>query len=188
MFTTTEQLTAAMSRGNEQAIELFYRQQFDFMVQQARRASRIHSASTRDEAFLLDVVHDAMLRIVRCIKPMQTESHMKNWTRLVVQSCLLDQLRERYRRKRREQTAAVAELFTPADSAAADDSSEAQWLAEQISKLDPQIVRLIEMRYTQGFTLTKIAERFGLSVATIDGRLRRAIEQLREQAAQTFED
>src|SRR5262245_41491413 len=55
----TEKLTAALAAGNEDAVETFYRRYFDWLYAQARRATR------RDESFCLDVVQDAVLRIMR---------------------------------------------------------------------------------------------------------------------------
>src|SRR3954471_16462602 len=89
-----DKLTAGMAAGDAKAVESFYRRYFDWLYAQARRATR------RDEAFCLDVVQDAVLRIVRTIRRVSTESELRAWLRLVVQTTALDRLRcERRRQK-----------------------------------------------------------------------------------------
>jgi DNA-directed RNA polymerase specialized sigma24 family protein len=76
------------------------------------------------------------------------------------------------------------------DSPPFDDSdlTQRQWLADQICQCDPRIVQLIELRYEKNWTLRRIATFLGLSVGTIDGRLRRAINDLRLRAMKEFDD
>ena len=77
--TSIFQLTAAMAAGDEQAIETFYRAYFAWLYQKARHATG------RDEAFCLDVVQEAVLRILRCVRPVEGEGPFRAWLRLVVQ-------------------------------------------------------------------------------------------------------
>jgi len=89
----TKTLTAAMAAGNEDAVETFYRRYFDWLYAQARRATR------RDESFCLDVVQDAVLRIVRTVRCVKTEPQFRAWLRLVVQTTAFDRLRSERRRR-----------------------------------------------------------------------------------------
>jgi len=54
--------------------------------------------------------------------------------------------------------------------------------------LDPALVRLIELRYLHGWTLARMAQTLGLSIGTIDGRLRRALDHIRRQAQEVRDD
>jgi RNA polymerase sigma factor (sigma-70 family) len=173
-----EQLTAGIARGDERFVELFYRRYFDFLFAQARRALRQDPTGGHDEASCLDVVHDAMLRVVRCCRPMRTEAHLLNWCRVVVQCCALDRLRAESRRRRHERQAARHEEISEASTR----ESQMSWLAAQIRKLDAELVRLIDMRYSQGLTLARIAATVQMSVGGVDARLRRAIAILRAEA------
>ena len=56
------------------------------------------------------------------------------------------------------------------------------WVREQIVRLDPEIANMIEMRFEKRWTLARVAEALGLSVGTVDGRLRRALKALRDAA------
>src|SRR5690348_9977718 len=90
-----------MAAGDEAAVEAFYRQYFDWLYAQARRYSR------RDEAFCLDVVQDAVLRIIRTVRAVPSEAQFRGWLCLVVQTTTLDCLRCERRRAKRE-TAVLA--------------------------------------------------------------------------------
>ena len=87
MSDATEKLTAALAAGDEDAVETFYNSYFDWLYAQARRATR------RDESFCLDVVQDAMLRIIRTVRAVRDEPQFRAWLRLVVQTTAWDRLR-----------------------------------------------------------------------------------------------
>ena len=67
----TEKLTRGMAAGHRDAVEAFYRQYFDYLYGVARRETG------RDEAFCLDVVQEAVLRIIRNIKPVSDEPRLR---------------------------------------------------------------------------------------------------------------
>src|SRR5438874_10933141 len=91
----TEELTTALAAGDEDAVETFYQRYFDWLYGQARRATR------RDESFCLDVVQDAMLRIIRTIRAVEDDTRFRAWLRLVVQSTAWDRMRSETRRHQR---------------------------------------------------------------------------------------
>lgn len=168
-----------MASGDSAAIESFYRRFFEPMLRMARTAV---PSRRRDESFALDIVHDAMLRIVRCIRPIETEQHLTNWTRLVVQSCALDRLRQEQRRERREKRS--SECRTPA----ANLGEEVDWLQHQIARLEPRLAEMMTLRFAEGWTLARIAANFRTTTGQVDGQLRRAIGRLREQAREAFDE
>src|SRR5882724_2227828 len=111
-----DKLTPAMAAGDGRAVERFYRTYFEFMYRQARTITR------RDEAFCLDVVQDAVLRVIRTVKPVASESQLFAWLRLVTQTAAYDLLKAETRRRRRETAVAVgaaraAEGIEPVDDA-----------------------------------------------------------------------
>jgi RNA polymerase sigma factor (sigma-70 family) len=123
----------------------------------------------------------------------ETEGQFCAWMRLVVQTTALDHLRRERRRVRRETllvvaagASAVEQLESTLD--ADEERSHRAWLVEQIAQFDSQLVRMIELRYEQRWTLARIAGALGLSIGTVDGRLRRAIGELRRRASETFDD
>jgi RNA polymerase sigma factor (sigma-70 family) len=170
-----DKLTAAMAAGDSKAVETFYRRYFDWLYSQARRATR------RDEAFCLDVVQDAVLRIIRTVRKVDCDARFRAWLRLVIQTTACDRLRAEQRRVKRE-----AAVTVPASEAVDDEQYE--WLKQQVAQFDPSLVRMIEMRFERNWTLARIAGAFGLSVGTIDGRLRRALKELRSRAMEQFDE
>jgi RNA polymerase sigma factor (sigma-70 family) len=169
-------LTAAMARGDGTAVETFYRAYFERMYAEARRASR------RDEAFCLDVVQEASLRIIRTIRPVESEMQLTSWLKLVIRTSAYDLLRSERRRRLREQSA-LARI-----EPAADDLEHIAWLEEKLRAVDPKIAELIELRFAHGWTLARIAGRLGLTTAAVDGRIRRALHSLRNAAREEWDD
>jgi len=178
VYETIRELTIGVARGEQGAVELFYRRFFDLLYGHAQRLSR------RDENFCLDVVHDCMLRIVRTIRHVETEAQLAAWLKLVVQSVAYDLLRREQRRIRREKN------WTPGPTPSPNGEHQEQidWLRREIAALDSDIVRLIELRYEQDWTLARIGRLMGLSVGTVDGRLRRAIRLMRVHASEVFDE
>ena len=177
----TEKLTAAMAAGDENAVESFYRQYFDWLYAQARRVTG------RDEAFCLDVVQDAVLRVIRTVRGVGSHAQFRAWLRLVIRTTALDLFRAEKRREKRE--AFVVELQSCDDFPyGLFDDEQHEWVRKQVEKFDPELVQMIELRFEQHWTLARIGELLGLSTGTIDGRLRRAIEELRQRASEEFDD
>jgi RNA polymerase sigma factor (sigma-70 family) len=192
----TEQLTAAMSRGDRRAVAAFYERYFDLLVRCARGATRIARRADVED-LCLDVVHDAVLRIVRTIRPVTGgEGQLVAWLNVVVKSAAYDRLRREQRRLHREQasTATAGAAAAPAPQHdrsphvgnGAELAEQLAWLRDVLGRLDPKLVELIELRYTHGWTLLAIAERLGLSAGTVDGRIRRALEKMRLRGEEVF--
>jgi RNA polymerase sigma factor (sigma-70 family) len=176
-----EQLTAAMSRGDRRAVAAFYERYFDLLVRCARGATR-----RDDEDLCLDVVHDAVLRIVRTIRPVAGgEPQLVAWLNVVVKSAAYDRLRQRQRRSARERHHAQPSAAPHAGNGA-ELAEQIAWLRQELCTLDPKLIELIELRYAHGWTLSAIAERLGLSAGTVDGRIRRALERMRVLGEEAF--
>jgi RNA polymerase sigma factor (sigma-70 family) len=192
----TEQLTAAMARGDRAAVAAFYERYFGLLYRAARGATR----GRRDEHFCLDVVQDAVLRIVRTVKPVGGgEGQFVAWLRLVVQSAAYDLLRREQRRAAREREGASrgpaggpgGRADAPAESIGHEENGaslaeQLAWLRGELQRLEPGIAELIELRYEKRWTLAAIGARLGVSAGTVDGRLRRALGRVRERAREVF--
>ncbi|HEV2293651.1 MAG TPA: sigma-70 family RNA polymerase sigma factor [Tepidisphaeraceae bacterium] len=183
MCDSDDKLVAAMTRGmaagEERAVEMFYRRYFDLLYAAARRATG------RDEAFCLDVVQDAVLRVIRTIRPVGHEAVLVAWLRLVVRTTAYDLLR-RERRQGRRDAAAHAGKDQGADESEREAAERLEWLRREIVQLDPQIVRAIELRYHDGWTLARVAGALGISVGSLDGKMRRALRRLRSLAPEEW--
>ncbi|MHC4717792.1 MAG: RNA polymerase sigma factor, partial [Planctomycetota bacterium] len=161
-------LTTAIASGDTEAFARFYRAWFDAMYAEAARATG------RDEAFCLDVIQDAMLRVIRRMRPMATEGDLRRWLRAVVQSCAYDRLRGETRRRRREAEAAAGRRDSSPQKAS-DHDERLQWLEQQLRKCDDASVQMLLMRHRFGWTLRQIGAALGVKPGAIDGRLRRLV-------------
>ncbi len=180
----TAELTAGMASGERNAVETFYRRYFDLLYAEARRATR------RDEAFCLDVVQEGVLRIIRSVRRVDSEAQLATWLRLVIRTTALDLLRGETRRQRRQAVAVPIGFREEHFGRAPSDSDEQQitWLRRQIQSFDPQLIEIIDLRFHGRWTLARIAGKLGLSVGTIDGRLRRALRALRNRAREELDE
>ena len=179
-----QRLTAAMAAGDRAAVASFYEQHFNWLFLEAKKACG------RDESFCLDVVQEAMLRIIRTVRRAENNAQFFAWMRLVIRTSALDLMRRDRNRARRESLVSVSEI-NQVDSILEEEEDQQKrrnWLEKQIAAIDPHIVELINLRFEKNFTLQKIAEMFGLPIGNIDGRIRRALAKLRTAAQKEFDE
>lgn len=172
--------TSAIASGSTEAFARFYEQWFDLAYAEARRVSG------RDEQFCLDVVQEAMMRVIRSIKPMESEADVRRWLLVVVQTCCLDCLRAETRRRRREASRTASQSSTESD--ATDLAEQLQWLRRQLSTLDAEQARLLSLRFRLGWTLQRIGAVLGLKPGAVDGRITRSLAALRSQSQENPDD
>ncbi len=94
-------------------------------------------------------------------------------------------------RRRKRQAAAVPSGFSEEHfGRQLDDPEERQikWLRAKIQSFDPQLMEIIDLRFQSRWTLVRIAGKLGLSIGTIDGRLRRALRRLRNLAREELDE
>lgn len=188
--TAVKNLTQAIIAGNREALAVFYHQYFRFIYTEATKAGN------RDESTTLDIVHDVMLRIIRTMKiPFQSQIQLQHWIRRIVYSVTYDHYRKELRNTHKpgrihitdnSRTDKPLTEYSPLD----DEHLRKQlkWLHDKIKSLDDHQSTLIVMRYRFNWTLDKIAESFGLSTGTIDGRIRRILAKWREDGSEDFKD
>ena len=174
------QTTRDMKGGDQEAFATFYKVAFAPMFREATRALG------RDEATALDVVQDAMLKAIRCIKPLESQSAVVAWSRLVAKSVSYDWLRKHARRREVALGPAVFEAGEPANLLT--DAARILWLEEELSQLPTETRALIGLRYRLGWSLKRIGNRFGLQTGAVDGRLRRTVQSLKQKAERKFHD
>lgn len=172
-------------RGDSSALEEFYRGWFDRMVVQARRLTR------RDEDFALDVVQDAMTRLIDKPPALESEAQLALWLKRTLLSAAIDRLRKERRARERESSrgvaggeAAVGEHGGPHASAALQE--QLAWLEESLRALPSSDRALLRMRFGQGATLNVAGDDAGMSPGAAHGRVRRVLEGLREKAREIF--
>lgn len=173
-----KRLTASIASGDTEAFGRFYDDWFDRSLAEAKRCTR------RDESFCLDVVQDAMMRVITSMKPIPSEAALKRWMQVVIRSCAYDCIRSEQRRKLREIASSKQEALNVTDE---KPEQELKWLHEQIIQLDNADVKLLIMRHRFGWTLTRIGSTLGLKHGTVDRKLRRIINKLKRKARKDFD-
>ncbi|MFG0274778.1 MAG: RNA polymerase sigma factor [Phycisphaerales bacterium] len=167
-------ITAAIASGDPEAFARLYKARFDFVYAVVRRRTGL------DEAACLDIVQDAMLKVIRRMKPLPNEAALDAWLRRVALRCAYDHLRRERRLRSRERAAAKADA-APAQSV---DPDALDWLRDELGALDRATADLIDLRFRAGLTLGAIGRRVGLSPGAVDGRINRALDTVRKRADQ----
>jgi RNA polymerase sigma factor (sigma-70 family) len=175
-------LSRAVARGDRDALAEFYGAWFDRCYESARRLTG------RDEAFCLDIVQDAMLRVVRSIRPMDSDGELGAWMSAVVRSAAMDAIRKDSRRARRDRAATVT---PPSPSGAGTGvlvEESVAWARGAIEGLAADDRVLLTERFGRGRTLEAAGAAAGLSGGAAHGRLRRALGRLRTLAKEVFDE
>ncbi len=175
---STGPLTAAIARGDAAAFGRFYEAWFDRAYALARAVTK------RDESFCLDVVQDAMMRVVKSMRRMDDDASLARWMRRVIHTTAIDRLRRDLRRARRESAAAAAAAAAASDaSALAAASGETperiEWIRARIDEMPERDRALVCERFERGRTNEEAGAALGISGDAAHGRLRRLLERLR---------
>jgi RNA polymerase sigma-70 factor (ECF subfamily) len=151
-----------------------------------------HGASLFRLAFLLvgngadaeDVVQETLMGAFRHLNRFRGHSSVKTWLRAILTNQAAMQRRTRVRRK------VVALLDEEGDSAALEEVPEAGSAVEQtdarldvqavLSALSPEHRQVIVLREYEGMSYQEIAEVLGVPHGTVESRLFRAREHLKQ--------
>jgi RNA polymerase sigma factor (sigma-70 family) len=175
---SVRELTGAIASGNAEAFSRFYRRWFERCLTEARRCTG------RDEHFCMDAVQETMLRVIRHLKPLDSEAALAAWLHATVRSACIDLLRRDLRRRRREESRLAATHEDGHDHAIEHRTRERiDWLRAQLAALPADQARLLHMRFRLGWTLSRIAQAAGLKTGAVDGRINRILTRLRSAGA-----
>lgn len=169
------ELTTAIARGDADAFSRFYSAWFDRSFVAVRRATG------GDEAFCLDVVQDAMMKAIRAITPMPNEAVLGTWFMRVVMNAAKDRIKGEARRRARERRYASQRREGAAFEGREFGPEAVERVAAEIEKLDATLGMLVGSRYAFGMTLARAGAAFGLTPASTDRRLARALRTLRDR-------
>ncbi|MBX3359338.1 MAG: sigma-70 family RNA polymerase sigma factor [Phycisphaeraceae bacterium] len=170
-----------VARGEAEAIERLYEEWFDRAYAMSRRLTG------RDEAFCLDVVHDAFVRVIgarRVIGRIASKEELDRWMSRVVRTAALDRLRGESRRRAREAGRSAADQPRVAAEDELNESREAleQWINAVFGGLDEGDRELLSLRFGRGQTLERAAAVLGVTKGAAHGRIRRVLARLRVAA------
>ena len=174
-------VTTAIASGDPEAFALLYRAKFDLVYRAARKISSL------GEDACLDIVQDAMMRVIRYMRPFDDAASLDRWLRCVTRSVAYDHLRRERRRRLREREAADQRSL-PVHGDSHDILERIDWVRRELRGLDRAAAEIIELRFRAGMTLEAIGQHLGLSVGAVHGRLVRTIARLRRRTSELGED
>ena len=167
-------LTAAIASGSTEAFATFYDAWFDRCVRSVR------SMTGFDEATSLDIVQDAMLKAATSMPRFNEERQLSAWMNRVMLNAARDRIRSSTRRQRRE------DAYEPHATERMSDDDLAE-LMHKMNRLDEEQKALLHARFSFGWTLQRIAESIGLGAGAVDGRIKRALNQLRDDFERDYQ-
>ena len=74
----------------------------------------------------------------------------------------------------------------PESECESDDLSEIEWL-ELLLELEPEMSRMVVMRYVEGYTSTEISKIFGIPPGTVRSKLSMTMKTLRKKVEESYE-
>ena len=116
----------------------------------------------------------------------ERSSNVTFW--LSARPVVYDLLRREARRQQREQRHVTEGSAQPDESIELDRAARIAWLEDQLDKLDDEAASLLRMRYRLGWTLARIGRALGIKTGAVDGKVRRLIRQLQQDAENAFDD
>lgn len=171
-----------VAKGDRDAFEELYRAWFDRVLGMAR------GISGWDEGRAMDVVQDAMMRLIDRPPRVEFEAQLAVWMRRAVLSCVIDRERRQRRAVARERSVAerggADEVKDAAQSAA--DAERLAWLETQLAEMPVGDRAILRMRFAEERSLKETGAAAGVSGDAAHGRIRRVIAVLRAKAKEMF--
>lgn len=169
---TDRHLLDSLARGDHAALSALYDAWFPRALGLARTMTR------RDEAFCLDVVQETFVRVIdhapRLANLAGTDD-LDRWMAAVVRSAAIDLLRRDLRRAARE---TLSQHRTSSERRDQPHASTHE-IQSLIAALHPDDQELLMLRFGRGTTLDGAARAVGTSLGAAYGRIRRALQKLR---------
>lgn len=161
-------LSRAIGLGDTEAFARLYRAWYAPLLMLIRRSCG------RDDAFAHDVLHDAMLDVIRAMPELPHAGALDAWLRRAVLHRALDHLRRERRRFDRERGRDL-----PGGDPRADGIERQEAVQRMLDGIGQESRGLLMLRFGHGRALDRIARSIGLSGSAVDGRIRRAVAALR---------
>lgn len=170
--------TSAVAKGDRAALAVLYEAWF------GRSYGLARSITGRDESFCLDVVQEAMLRVIRSLPALGTRKQLEAWMTRTVHTAALDLLRRESRRLRREASRGSDEAWTQAGVT----NDALAWVLARLEELPAEDRSLLRLRISRGRTLEASGAAAGITGNAAHGRVRRVLARLRRLAKEEDHD
>lgn len=128
------------------------------------------------------------MKVVRTMRPLQTEAALQAWMGKTLFSTTVDHLRSESRRQRKEAEIADAGQVTSGDVLADHlvQQERIEWLRNKIEELPMADRKLILGRFVKGQTLAAVGGELGVTGDVAHGRIRRILARWSATAKRCF--
>ena len=169
-------LTDDMRRGDENAFARFHKSYF----QRLRRYALVLTRG--DEARAADVVQETLIRVVRHVKPMESEAVLWSWLCVLARSAATDLGRKRTRYRRLlDRFAEWKNLRNAGREGGVEGTGLSRLLNEALKGLPEKDRELLENHYIERIGYRVLAERHGTTERAIEGRMARLRVKVRRE-------
>lgn len=164
-----------MAAGDEAAFRIFYDDYFDRLLRYLLVVTGGNEETARE------VLQLALVRVVRHVKPFESEEKFWSWLTVLARSALADESRKRRRyfafleRFTRHQTAGPEAM----DNGAADEHLNAT-LEDKLTTLPEDEQRLIELKYRRRQSVRAIADGLLTTEKAVESKLSRVRRKLKD--------
>ena len=177
-----QRLTTALVAGNEEAFRELHSRYFD-------RLFRYLFVVTRgDEGAARDALQETFTRVVRYIRPFESEEALWAWLTVLARSAALDAGRKQTRYWRMLARYAFFWRPDPESPGVADGVDLDSLLDAAMEVLDTADRALIEQKYFHDRRVRELAAEFQMTEKAVESRLARARRQLREELWRRLRD
>jgi RNA polymerase sigma-70 factor (ECF subfamily) len=172
-----EDLMALVQRGDARAFEAIYDRHGSAAFSLAYRIAGNRSAAE-------DIVQEAFLSVWRSgVRYKPERGNLRSWLLSVVHNRAIDWLRRSAVHTRRQVDAEGLEERKAAPELTDVEAfrrEEAQTVRTAMEQLPRDQLRVVELAYFGGFTHSQIAELLGEPLGTVKGRMRLALDKMRD--------
>jgi RNA polymerase sigma-70 factor (ECF subfamily) len=166
-----------VQRGDARAFEAIYDRHGTAAFSLAYRIAGNRAAAE-------DIVQEAFLSVWRSsVRYSPERGNLRSWLLSVVHNRAIDALRRSVAHTRKEVDAEGVEERVAAPEltdAEAFRREEAQTVRFAMDQLPAEQLKVVELAYFGGFTHSQIAEMLGMPLGTVKGRMRLALEKMRD--------
>ncbi len=175
---TDEELIADLGRGDAEALGLLY-------DRYRRLAMSVAYRILEDATAAEDCLQDAFVQVWRNHTSFHPErGSVKSWLLTIVRNAAIDRHRGREGRARQDRPIDEVEyLLSENDDphVQAVDSMQAEQIQAAIRSLPDEQREAITLAFFNGLTHQEIAERMGVPLGTVKGRMRLGLKKMRQQ-------
>ena len=169
-------LVRQLASGDATALDLIYQRHYE-------PAFAVALALLRDRSAAEDLVHEAFLRAWRRAGSFQSHrGAFRSWLLTIVRNAAIDQLRQQAMQRRPSVMAAQESLHAVLEPDVINQailSLEADRLYRALGQLPPEQRTVIQQAFFGELSHREIAEREGLPLGTVKGRVRLGLYRLR---------